>query len=165
MDSTTELKRRACAAIDASRDKIIGLGEQIMRNPETGFREFKTEARVVETMEELGLSPSRGLAVTGAKAMLKSNNSGPTLALIGELDSLCIPDHPFADKETGAALRELSGAHTSDIRALEELPGGDLVSGDLDGGVVFWRFEGPDTEDAADSPRRGMSGRGDCAVM
>ena len=103
MDSTTELKRRACAAIDASRDQIIGLGEEIMRNPETGFREFKTEARVVETMEELGLSPSRGLAVTGAKAMLKSNNSGPTLALIGELDSLCIPDHPFADKETGAA--------------------------------------------------------------
>ena len=72
MDSTTELKRRACAAIDASRDQIIGLGEEIMRNPETGFREFKTEARVVETMEELGLSPSRGLAVTGAKAMLKS---------------------------------------------------------------------------------------------
>ena len=45
MDSTTELKRRACAAIDASRDHIIGLGEEIMRNPETGFREFKTEAR------------------------------------------------------------------------------------------------------------------------
>ena len=103
MDTTTELKRRACAAIDASRDQIIGLGEEIMRNPETGFREFKTEAKVVETMEGLGLSVSRGLAVTGAKAMLKSNNSGPTLALIGELDSLCIPDHPFADKQTGAA--------------------------------------------------------------
>ena len=56
MDSTTELGRRACAAIDASRDQIIGLGEEIMRNPETGFREFKTEP-VVETMEELGLRP------------------------------------------------------------------------------------------------------------
>ncbi len=27
MDTTTELKRRACVAIDASRDQIIGLGK------------------------------------------------------------------------------------------------------------------------------------------
>jgi amidohydrolase len=103
MSELDDLKAQVCAAIDTHRDSIIAIGETIMRNPETGFREVKTEALVTKTLTELGLEPQSGLAITGVKARLKDNNSGPTLALIGELDSLCIPDHPFADPQTGAA--------------------------------------------------------------
>jgi amidohydrolase len=97
------LKTQACAAIEANREAIIAVGETILRNPETGFSELKTEALVAQTLRDLGLDPATGLAITGVKARLKTSNDGPTLALIGELDSLCIPDHPFADTNTGAA--------------------------------------------------------------
>jgi amidohydrolase len=133
-----ELKQQACAAIDANRDSIIALGETIMRNPETGFREVNTEALVTKTLTELGLEPQTGLAITGVKARLKGNNSGPTLALIGELDSLCIPDHPFADSVTGAAhacghnaqIAGMLGAATGLIR------GG--VAAELGGDIAFF---------------------------
>ncbi|NKC17014.1 MAG: amidohydrolase [Gammaproteobacteria bacterium] len=98
-----ELKRAVCAAIDAREDAIIEIGESILRQPETGFREHRTAAFVAEKMREIGLQPQTGLAVTGIKAIAGSNGSGPTMAVLGELDSLCIPGHPFADSDTGAA--------------------------------------------------------------
>jgi metal-dependent amidase/aminoacylase/carboxypeptidase family protein len=103
MSDVNALKKQACAAIDARRDEIINVGETIMNNPETGFREFKTEALVANTMRAMGLEPETGLAITGVKASINGHHNGPNLALIGELDSLRIPDHPFADADTGAA--------------------------------------------------------------
>ena len=102
-DDRQRLKVRACAAIDANAERIISLGERILRQPETGFREVKTARLVADTMASIGLEPSTGLAITGVKAKGGANEQGPTLALIGELDSLAIHDHPFADHETGAA--------------------------------------------------------------
>ncbi len=98
-----QLKTNACLSIDERRDEIISIGETILRNPETGFREFNTERLVSDTFSSLGLKPESGLAITGVKATLESKTNGPTIAVIGELDSLCIPDHPFADPVTGAA--------------------------------------------------------------
>ena len=103
MTKATELKTQACAEIDARRDDIIAIGESILRNPETGFREVKTEQLVARTLNDLDLETKTGLAITGVKAKIAGDSAGPTLALIGELDSLRIPDHPFADTETGAA--------------------------------------------------------------
>ncbi len=102
MSSIESLKREACAAIDARRDEIIDIGETILRNPETGFKEKKTAALVAEKLAALGLSPRTELARTGVKATL-GRNDGPTLAILGELDSLRVSGHPFADEETGAA--------------------------------------------------------------
>lgn len=106
-ESVEALKRLACETIDANAERIIGIGETILRNPETGFREVKTAAHVVEAMQAIGLSPETGLALTGVKARAPGGsgdgNGRPTLALIGELDSLAIHDHPFADTQTGAA--------------------------------------------------------------
>ena len=136
MSQLDELKQLVCSAIDEHRDSIISIGETIMQNPETGFREVKTEALVTQSLTDLGLEPQTGLAITGVKARLKGNNSGPTLALIGELDSLCIPDHPFADPQTGAAhacghnaqIAGMLGAATGLIRsgAAAQL-GGDIA--------------------------------------
>ena len=103
MISNQELKAQACAAIDAKHDDIISIGETIMCNPETGFREFKTERLVADTMQQIGLQIQTGLAITGVKSKVTAGSDGPTLALIGELDSLRISDHPFADPETAAA--------------------------------------------------------------
>ena len=103
MTKAAELKTQTCAQIDARRDDIIAIGETILRNPETGFREIKTEQLVADALKGLGLETQTELAITGVKAQIAGGTAGPTLALIGELDSLRIPDHPFADANTGAA--------------------------------------------------------------
>ena len=43
------------------------------------------------------------LAVTGCRAELDTGRKGLTIAVLGELDALCLPGHPNADLETGAA--------------------------------------------------------------
>src|SRR5580765_5181921 len=100
----TELMRNVNAAIDKRASEIIGLGETIRRHPELGFKEFKTARLVEDTMRGMGLSPKGGLAITGVRADAAGRGGdGPTFALLGELDGLIVPGHPFADPETGAA--------------------------------------------------------------
>jgi amidohydrolase len=103
MRTKDELKLAVCEAIDRRREEIIGIGDHILRNPETGFKEVHTSRLVTETMERLGLDPVAGLAVTGVKGRLAVESNGPSLALIGELDSLKVSEHPLADRETHAA--------------------------------------------------------------
>src|SRR5690606_23102776 len=78
-------------------------GETIRHNPELGFKEVKTARLVEHTLKDLGLAPQTGLALTGVRATMSGSKSGPTLALLGELDGLVVSDHPLADPETGAA--------------------------------------------------------------
>ena len=58
---------------------------------------------VAEQFGALGLQPRSGLAVTGVRADASGTAPGPTLAILGELDSLIVADHPHADLETNAA--------------------------------------------------------------
>src|SRR5437660_1165064 len=51
-----ELKRRVWEAVDRRREEIIGLGEQIRRHPELGFKEVKTARLVEETFKKLDLA-------------------------------------------------------------------------------------------------------------
>jgi len=98
-----ELKSRVCREIDRRSEEIIGVAEKILNNPEPGFREVKTAKTVAEKFTELGITHRTGLALTGVKGMLNGNGDGPTVAVLGELDSLIVPDHVRADPETGAA--------------------------------------------------------------
>jgi amidohydrolase len=99
-----ELKQRVYQAIDERSEEIVGLGEQIRKNPELGFKEVKTARLVEETFGKLGLSPKSGLAMTGVRADVSGRGgAGPTFALLGELDALVVTGHPVADPQTGAA--------------------------------------------------------------
>ena len=104
MLSRQELKQRACAAIDRHRSDIIGVSRQILNNPEPGFSESKTAQLVADQFDALGINYRTGLALTGVKGQIAGGGgSGPSVALIGELDSLIVNEHPHADAETGAA--------------------------------------------------------------
>jgi len=99
-----ELKQRVYQAIDQRADEIIGLGEQIRRHPELGFKEVKTARLVEETFKKLGLTPRTGLALTGVRADVGGRaGDGPTFAVLGELDALVVAGHPEGDPDTGAA--------------------------------------------------------------
>src|SRR5207247_9999907 len=99
-----ELKQRVYQAIDQRADEIIGLGEQIRRHPELGFKEVKTARLVEETFKKLGLAPRSGLALTGVRADVEGRaGAGPTFAVLGELDALVVAGPPEGDPEPGAA--------------------------------------------------------------
>lgn len=103
MPDRETLKQQVCQAIEARRDRIIGAGEAIMDSAELGFKEFRTAERVRELFTEVKLAFQDRLAITGVKAVLRGQEPGPTVALMGELDALLLPEHPRANPETGAA--------------------------------------------------------------
>ena len=99
-----ELKQRACAAIDAAKGDIIGVAREILANPEPGFSENKTARLVISKMDQMGIEHRDGLALTGVKGRIAGGaGEGPRVAVIGELDSLIVDEHPHADPETRAA--------------------------------------------------------------
>ena len=103
MPSKEELKRQVFQEIDSRADEIISLSQTILGQPEPGYREVKTSRLVADKFAELGIPFRSGLALTGVRAELVGGSAGPTMALLGELDSLIVNEHPFADPATGAA--------------------------------------------------------------
>lgn len=103
MTSREELKKRACEAIDKRAEELYEIGDAILRRPELGFKEFETAALVEKKFRSLGLSCQTGLAITGVKAEIPGRSARLHVSLMGELDSILIPSHPFADPQTGAA--------------------------------------------------------------
>lgn len=103
MPSKEDLKRRAAEIIDAKADDLVAIAKTILQNPEPGFRELKTAKLVAEQFGALGLQPRSGLAVTGVRADASGSAPGPTMAVLGELDSLIVGEHPHADPVTNAA--------------------------------------------------------------
>jgi amidohydrolase len=133
-----DLKARACAAIDAQRDTIVGIAKEIAGHPETGYREIKTAQRVARAFRDLGLSPREGLALTGVRADLPAGSDGPTICVMGELDALGVPDNPQADPITGAVH---ACGHNAQIASMLGAGIGLLASGvlaELAGKVVLF---------------------------
>ena len=100
--SNAELKAKVFAAIDANAEQIIEIGETIWKNPEPGYREFKTAALTAQILKSLNLPVQEKLGVTGVRADMTFSSEGPTIAILGEMDSLILPTHPECDPETGA---------------------------------------------------------------
>jgi amidohydrolase len=96
------LKDRVCQIVDAHAAELEELARQIFAQPELGFKEHRTAGRVHEWFDRLGLSHQDGLALTGTRATLECGSSGPTVAVLGELDSLLCWEHPDRDQRTGA---------------------------------------------------------------
>ena len=104
MVSRETLKQVACARIDERREEIIGIAKTILAHPETGFTEEKTSRLVRERLQEQGVPHRSGLALTGVKGCIeRGGGPGPRVAVLGELDSLRVQEHPYADPITGAA--------------------------------------------------------------
>ena len=138
MNAIDSLQRQVCEAIDVRRNDIVSIGESIMDAPELGFKEQKTASRVQRVFDELGLPHRNNLAITGVKAVLRGARPGPTVALMGELDALCVPGHPRADTQTGAAH---ACGHNAQIAGLMGAAMGLSAAGiaeQLAGNVVFF---------------------------
>jgi len=90
------------SAVDKHRELILASERYIWQNPETGYKEYKTDAYMKKVFTDLGydLTPAEG--ITGFVTVLDTGRPGPEVLILGELDSIICPAHPEADPETGA---------------------------------------------------------------
>ena len=103
MTDLQSLKASAWRSIDSRKDWLIDIAKHILINPEPGFFEKKTASFVSDKLNELDIPHDSGIALTGLKGYLDTKRTGPTVAVIGELDSLRVAGHLYVDKETEAA--------------------------------------------------------------
>ncbi len=132
------LKQKVCEAIDASAAEIRAVAESIADEPELGFKEVRTAAKVTTFLRGLGLEPQTGLAINGVKARAHGGKPGPTAAVLGELDAVGCPESDKADPQTGAAH---ACGHNLQIATMLGAACGIMRSGvlsELCGDVVFF---------------------------
>ena len=91
-----------CQLVEKHRDLIFQALDYIWKNPETGYREWKTHAYLEEEFAKLGYELTLAGDIPGFTAELDTGKPGPTVAVFGELDALLCATHPDADPETGA---------------------------------------------------------------
>jgi amidohydrolase len=100
--TVADLKARVRRTIDAHAAELEQLARQIFAEPELGFKERRTARLVQEWFDRMGLSHRDGIALTGTRADIRCASPGPTVAVLGELDSLLSWEHPDRDPATGA---------------------------------------------------------------
>jgi amidohydrolase len=101
MDRST-LKKKLLESVENRADDIIAVGDWIWKNPEVGFKEYKTAEYTADIFRKLGLDVEENISITGVKVKIKGRKDRPNIAVIGELDALLIPEHPESDPQTGA---------------------------------------------------------------
>ena len=163
MRTKQEVIDAVLAAIEAHREEILALGEYFWKNPEPGYREFKTSAKAREILSGLGLPLRDHLSITGMRADLDTGRKGPVLALLGEMDSLILPSHPECDPKTGAIH---TCGHHSHITALLGAAIALVESGaaaDLSGKIAFIPVPAEECIEVAE--RRAMLERGEIKAI
>jgi amidohydrolase len=97
-----ELFSTLFSAVDAHRAEILAAERQIWKNPEPGYREWKTHKYLKGLYEALGYRLTEAGNIPGFYTEIDTGRPGPTVVVFGEMDSLIIPSHPECDPETGA---------------------------------------------------------------
>ena len=133
-----QLKEAVCKAIDTRFGDIDQLSEDIFAEPELGFKEEKTSAKVKAAFDKLGLDYSDGWGITGVKARMKGRNHKKTVALLGELDAIICRDHPNSDPVTGAAHCCGHNVQIANMMAVAMAFKDAGIMNELDGDVVFF---------------------------
>jgi amidohydrolase len=103
------IKQSVCKIVDQRKEEMIEIARTVLCQPEFGFKEEKTAAKVKEILRSLGCEVREKLAVTGVEGTVKCKKAGPTVLIMGELDSVMGKGAPHADPQTGAA--HLCGHH------------------------------------------------------
>lgn len=136
MDS---IQQKIIQIIDENKDDIIAFARDIYDHAELGYKEYKTSAKFSTFMQKLNVKVEENLAITGVKGYFNEDKKeNVSLALIGELDALRIPNHAHVNPETNAAHCcghhcQLAGVIGAAIALTDK-----EIADSLDGQVVFY---------------------------
>ena len=95
-------KEKIFSNTEKHREMMLEALEYIWNNPETGYREWKTDAYMSGMFEKLGYKLTKAGNIPGFFTDLDTGRPGPKVLIMGELDSLICENHPESDKETHA---------------------------------------------------------------
>lgn len=89
-------------AVEKHRQMILDAERYIWHNPETGFKEWKTNNYLREKYLSLGYVLTEAGDIPGFFTEIDTGREGPCVLILGELDSVICPEHPESDPVTGA---------------------------------------------------------------
>ena len=118
------------SAVEKHKQLILDSERYIWKNPETGYKEYKTSKYMAETFEKLGYELTYADGITGFYTILDTGKPGPEILILAELDSIICPDHKESDTETGAVH---SCGHNAQCAALVGVAAALKEEGVLDG--------------------------------
>ncbi len=131
------MKAKVISTIEENRDLIFNIGRKIYKNPELGYKEFKTTKLVKEFFEnELNLDVVDGIACTGCRAKINEEKPGPRVAVLGELDGIVCNAH----KDSLSSGASHTCGHNIQIAGMIGVAIGLIKSGvykELDGKIDF----------------------------
>ena len=84
------------AAVDKHRQLILDAMAHIWRNPEPGYREWKTQEYMRAQFEALGYEFTLAGNIPGFYTDVDTGRPGPKLCIMAELDALDLATHPEA---------------------------------------------------------------------
>jgi metal-dependent amidase/aminoacylase/carboxypeptidase family protein len=89
-------------AVEKYSKLILDTERYIWKNPETGFREWKTTVYMADIFEQLGYKLKMAGNIPGFYTDIDTGKPGPKILILGEMDSLIGKTHPEADPNTYA---------------------------------------------------------------
>ena len=89
-------------SVENYTDVMLKAEEYIWKNPETGYKEYKTNKYMIEQFKSLGYDVIAPNDITGFYTTIDTGKKGPTVLILAELDSVICASHPSADPITGA---------------------------------------------------------------
>lgn len=132
-----EIKAKVLAALEEEQEHFYQIAEDICKNPELGYREEKTSARVRQEFERLGIPYQYPCAATGVKGKILGKEHHANVCIIGEMDALKCAGSPIADAEDNAH----ACGHNVQVAAMLAAASAFQTSGvmeELDGDLTFF---------------------------
>src|SRR5512138_1061420 len=118
------------------KDRLVAIRRDLHRHPELCFQEVRTAQRVAETLHELGIEYSTGVARTGVVAILGEGE--PRIALRADMDALPILEANQTEyKSENPGVMHACGhdAHVAGLLGAAMLLNEDFKQGTLKGSV------------------------------
>ncbi len=139
--------QKIIANVEKNKELILNVERTIWKNPEIGYKEWKTSNYLKGVFEQLGYEVKTLEDIPGVIADIDTGRPGPRIAIVAELDSLLCPEHPEADPETGAVH---ACGHHAQSAYLAGCAAAFAEPGALDGLCGSIRFMGVPAEETID---------------
>ncbi len=95
-------KEKVISAVESAREIMFDAQDYIWKHPETGYKEWETQKYLADRYEEMGYKLNYAGNIPGFYTEFDTGREGPTIMILGEMDSLICSTHPNANPETGA---------------------------------------------------------------
>ncbi|HHY17212.1 MAG TPA: M20 family metallopeptidase [Firmicutes bacterium] len=128
MPANDALKNKVAGTVDALKDRLCSISDQMYREPEIGLQEVKSSKLLTNFLEEHGFDVETGLCEmpTSFRAIRKGKPGGPTVAILAEYDALPGLGHGCGHNIIGTAA---AGAGAALAALMDNIQGNLVVLG------------------------------------